>query len=248
VPEPYRGRPRLISLRPDDVHTIVLLSKDFGPLLRDEGGLRGALANYGQVACQLTVTGLGSSALEPGVPPAETALAQLPPLVAWLGDARRLTVRFDPIVHWREGGEVRSNVGLAPLVLDACAEVGVRAVRISFAAIYRKMLSRGVEWIDPPRDEQVAIADGLVRQAVDRGITVYACCQPWLAESGARLGGCIDGAALAGAHPRGEPAPSGRDKGQRGDCLCSPSADIGSYQMACANGCLYCYARPAKRL
>ena len=244
VPQPYSGRTSLVSLRPVDVHTIVLMSKDFGPLLRDEGGLRGALAAYDQVTCQLTITGLGGSRLEPGVPAPEVTLAQLAPLAGWLGDVRRLTVRFDPIVHWREGGETASNMAFAPRLLDACAAGGLSAVRLSFATIYRKMALRGVEWVEPTPERQTAIAASLVRQAAERGISVYACCQPWLAETGAKLAGCIDAAALAALHPKCERAPGGRDKGQRSACLCSPSRDIGSYRMSCGNGCLYCYASP----
>ena len=39
----------------------MLLSKDFGPLLADQGGLRTALERYEQVCAQFTITGLGGS-------------------------------------------------------------------------------------------------------------------------------------------------------------------------------------------
>ncbi|MHB0875313.1 MAG: DUF1848 family protein [Anaerolineae bacterium] len=244
VPQPYSNRVRLVSLHPDSVHTIVLLSKDFGPLLRDEHGLATTLSRYDQVACQLTVTGLGRSPLEPGVPPPAEALAQLGPLAGWLGDPRRLTVRFDPIVHWRDATGVHSNVEHAAAVLDTCTAAGVTTVRLSFATVYRKMQGRGVEWVDPPEEEKLALARELVRQAGAHGVTLHGCCQPTLAAAGVTVSGCIDGAALAAMHPLRLAAPSGRDAGQRPECLCTPAVDVGSYQMPCPHGCRYCYARP----
>lgn len=245
VPQPYSGRTRLVSLRPQDVHTIVLFSKDFGPLLRDEHRLQSALARFDQVVCQLTITGLGGSPLEPGVPPAETTLAQLGPLVTWLGDPARLCVRFDPIVHWHDETGVHSNLDYAPAVLAACAAAGVATVRLSFATIYRKMHGRGIDWVDPTIEEKRGVASALARQAMAHGVTVYGCCQPSLEGTGVVLRGCVDGEALAAMHPLGLPAPVGRDAGQRAGCLCSPSIDVGSYRQPCPHGCLYCYARPS---
>jgi hypothetical protein len=244
VPQPYSGRPRLVSLRPSDVHTLVLLSKDFGPLLRDEAGLRAALANLRHVTCQFTVTGLGGSRLEPGVPPAGQALEQLPSLVAWLGDARRLTLRFDPIVHWHEDGRVQSNFAWSGEVLAACAAAGVSKLRISFATIYRKMSRRGVAWVDPPLDEKLGMARDLVAAAARLGIAVHGCCQPDLASVGVQASGCVDAAELSELHPDHLDASTQRAHGQRAACLCSESVDVGSYEQPCPNGCLYCYARP----
>lgn len=243
VRQPYTGRLRLVDLSPQHVHTLVLLSKDFGPLLRDEAGLWSALRAYEQVTCQLTVTGLGGARLEPGVPPVETTLAQILPLVDWLG-VQRVTLRFDPIVHWVQGGEVASNLRWAATVLAAAGRAGLRDVRVSFAQVYAKMRRRGVEWHDPSPDEKLGMAASLVGLAQEQGLELLGCCQPALAEAGIRPAACIDGAALARTHHRALPAVSTKDKGQRGDCLCSAAVDIGSYDMACPNGCLYCYANP----
>ncbi|NPV09163.1 MAG: DUF1848 family protein [Anaerolineae bacterium] len=245
VRQPYSGEARQVDLAPDRVHTMVLLSKDFGPLLRDEHGLRTALEQYEQVCCQLTVTGLGGSRLEPGVPPPEVVLAQLGPLVAWLG-AKRLTVRFDPIVHWVEGDRVVSNLDRADAVLAACARAGLSSVRLSFATVYAKMKGRGVEWHDPSPGEKLAMAADLVMRAKALGLSLLGCCQPELAPAGVIPAGCIDGAELSRLHPRRLPAPTGKDRGQRAACRCTPSVDIGSYDMRCPNGCLYCYANPRR--
>jgi hypothetical protein len=105
VPQPYSGRIRLVSLRPEDVQTLVLWSKDFSRLLGDEGGLRHVLATYDQLFCHLTITGLGGTALEPSISSWTKVVEQVPELIELVGDPRRVTVRFDPIVHWRDEGQ-----------------------------------------------------------------------------------------------------------------------------------------------
>ena len=142
VPQPYSGTTRRVSLLPPDVHTLVLWSKDFRPMLQDAGGARGELRRYEQLFLQFTITGLGGTALEPAIPTWRVAAAQLPELVVLAGDPRRVVVRFDPIVHWYDGEEVRSNLGLAQPIFDTVAGSGVTAVRFSFATLYGKVRRR----------------------------------------------------------------------------------------------------------
>jgi hypothetical protein len=244
VPSPFGGPVRHVSLRPEDVHSIVFTSKDYAPLLANEEGVRDLLAAFEQLSFQFTITGLGGGPLEPGVPPWPEVARQLAPLVAWAGDPRRVAARFDPIVHWREGDRVLSNLPLAEPVLDAVARSGVRTVRVSIAALYAKMRRRGFDWYDPSRDERAAIAARLVELARERDLELYACADPTLVEAGIRPSACIDGRLLSALHPRRLPAPTHKDPGQRPACGCTPSIDIGSYRMKCPHGCRYCYAAP----
>jgi len=225
------------------VHSIVFVSKDYGPLLANVAGVRELLARYEQLIFQLTITGLGGGLLEPGVPPWPEVAAQVPHLVAWAGSAQRVSVRFDPIVHWREGEVVRCNLGQAQEILDAVAASGVRTVRVSVAALYRKVLRRGVEWYDPGAQQRAGIARHLAHLAEERGLELYACADERLVEAGIRPSACIDGRLLAALHPRRLPLPTHKDRGQRPACGCTPSVDMGSYRLACAHGCAYCYAQ-----
>lgn len=244
VPAPFGGPTRRISLLPEVVHTFVVMSKDCGPLLANQDGVRALLDRYEQLYFQLTITGLGSTPLEPGVPPWRVVAAQLAPLVSWAGDARRVSLRYDPVVHWWEQGSVRSNLPYAPAILDAAASAGVRAVRVSIAALYPKMRRRGWEWYDPPLSERTEIAAYLQELAAARGLTLYACADPSLVQAGLQPSACIDGVLLSALHPRQLALPVHKDPGQRPACGCTPSVDIGSYQMVCRHGCGYCYARP----
>jgi len=245
VPQPYSGRVRRVSLLPEDVHTIVLWSKDFRPLLQDVGGVRQALTPYDQVFCHLTITGLGGTPLEPSIAPWQEVVVQLPELIAFAKDPRRVSVRYDPIVHWYEGEKVKSNLPFAEPILREVHKAGITAVRISFATLYGKVRRRkGWRWYDPTPEQRLRITRELVSLARSLGLTLYACSQSDLQLAGAVPSRCIDGELLSVLHPHRLPAATGKDPGQRAECGCTPSVDIGSYLMRCPNGCRYCYANP----
>lgn len=238
-----------VDLAPDKVHTVVLWSKDFGNLLRNGHGLRDRLAAYDHFYLHVTVTGLGGTALEPGAPPYLEALAQLPGLVDFVGDPRRVSVRFDPVVFWEEKGTVRSNLPVFEEVARAAASAGIRDIRTSFAQRYgkakRRAAAKGLAFIDPPGEEKRARAAGMAAFAAAHGLVLHACCQPALAGvPGIEPSACIDGRLLEELHPGREPVSFRKDRGQRADCRCTESRDIGSYGQACPHGCVYCYANP----
>lgn len=238
-----------VDLDPARVHTVVLWSKDFANLLRNAHDLRSLLAAYDQIYLHFTITGLGGTGIEPGVPPYRRALAQLPALADLAADPRRISVRFDPLVHWREGSAVRSNRRLFEEAADAAAAAGVRDIRISFAQWYgkavRRARARGFRYVELSGDDQRAVAAELAAAASARGLVLHACSQPALAGvPGLRPSACIDGGLLEALHPRREPVSRRKDRGQRPACLCTESRDIGSYAQACPHGCVYCYANP----
>ncbi len=245
VPLPYARGVRHVSLLPERVHSVVLWSKDYSALLDDEGGTRTALKRYDQLFCHLTITGLGGTALEPRVPPWKRVVEQIPRLVDWAACPERVSVRFDPILHWVERGRIRSNLPLAEGIFQACASYDGLDVKISFAALYGKVLRRKEwEWYDPSMEERRAIAERLLALARSLGITLHACSDPTLAELGVPSARCIDGGLLTRFHPLGLAASTEKDRGQRKDCGCTRSVDIGAYTMRCPSGCRYCYANP----
>jgi len=242
-----RGRTRTVDLRPESVHSVVLWSKDFSNLIEDRHGLRRALERYDQLYALFTITGLGGSLAEPGAPPPGKALDQLPDLVSLVGDPLRVSVRFDPILTWREGTATRSNLPFFETVAARAAELGIRDIRFSFAQWYRKAVRRtreaGMACVDPPELEKIEAVARMAEIARGCGLRLHACAQPFLAERGILRSACIDGRLLSALHPRGERATVAKDRSQRLNCGCTKSVDIGSYAQACAHGCLYCYAQ-----
>lgn len=87
------------------------------------------LSMYAQVYVHLTVTGLGGTLVEPRVARPEVVLAQIPSLIEFLGDPRRLRVRPDPLLMFRRNQEVFSNLETAAQVIRAAAAMGVTTLR-----------------------------------------------------------------------------------------------------------------------
>lgn len=243
------GGVQTVDLSPSAVHTVVLWSKDFSNLLRNAHGLIDLLSAYDQLYLHFTITGLGGTAIEPGVPGYLDALAQLPGLTALAGNPLRVSVRFDPVLFWEDHGEGRSNVALFSEVAEAASAQGVRDIRMSFAQWYgkavRRAAARRFSFTVPAEGEQRSRALEMAAMAAARGLVLHACSQPALAGvPGVRPSACIDGALLETLHPRREPASRRKDRGQRAACLCTDSRDIGSYTQACPHACVYCYANP----
>ena len=248
VQNPFNGRERLVELKPAFVHTLVLWSKDYSPLLENAGGLREQLGHYNQVFFHFTITGLGGTLLEPGIIPWEKAVYQFRKLIELAGDPGRVNWRFDPIVFWREGGHIQSNLAAFKRICTVASQAGLRRVTVSLCQWYRKSLRRArqykLNWIKPRAFRIRAIADWLQEQAKKHGIEVRSCCTSEFIPHGIKSAQCIDGELLTELHPQKEIAALKKDPGQRPDCGCTLSVDIGSYQMACPQGCVYCYANP----
>lgn len=238
-----------IDLSPARVHTLVLWSKNFHPLLENRHRLRDWLKKYDQVYFHFTITGLGGTFLEKLAPATTEALAQLPGLIEIAGCPERISVRFDPIVFWLEDGHLRTNLDFFPELARKIASSGIRTVRFSFAQWYKKSVARakkiGLNFYDPTYEEKKEAVQKLVSVAQDFGLELWSCSQSEIAVlPGIKPSACIDGELLTRLHPRNESASLVKDHSQRKDCLCTESIDIGSYSQSCPAACVYCYANP----
>jgi hypothetical protein len=243
------GRVYKADLRPGAVHSIVLWSKDFSNLIENQRCLRDLLEKYDQVYLFFTITGLGGSFIEQGVPAPAAALSQLPALIEIAGLPKRVSIRFDPVVYWKDGGRLKTNLGFFEKVAEQAGRLGIEDIRMSFTQWYGKALrrarKRGFSYVDPPQNEKLDAARELVEIAAKRGVRLFSCSQKFLAEvPGIQGSSCIDGRLLEKLHPRREAASSAKDRSQRPECGCTESIDIGSYTQSCPHGCLYCYANP----
>jgi hypothetical protein len=244
------GHTYTVDIDPIRVHTLVLWSKDFSNLIHNASSLLDEVQRYRQLYLHFTITGLGGTLLEKGVPDPSTAISQLDPLVSIAGNPERLSVRFDPIVFWKEGDTLRSNLDFFSSLAPELARRNIRRVRFSFAQWYRKALRRaqkyGLDHFDPPPAQKLALAGHLVEIAREFDLQLLACSQEYLSSvEGIRPSACIDGELLSSLHPDNAPAPIKKDRTQRKECLCTESIDVGSYTQSCPQSCLYCYANPS---
>jgi hypothetical protein len=194
----------------------------------------------------LTVTGLGGTALEPGTPGTDEAIAALPDLVqAFRGEPWRVRWRFDPLLRDHTRVEDFQRIG------EAMSRLGVPTCTFSFPA-YRSLkgdLTPGFEraWI--PRWTEAGKSEMLSRIAEiagPLGIQLLSCNQPenTALHPAVAQAQCVPAEVLERGHPDGEPLQLGKDRSQRSKCNCVASDDIGDYELdRCGGGCVYCYSK-----
>lgn len=235
-PNPFGRQIYQVSLRPEDVHSIVFWSKDYRPFMRhldtlEEGGYR--------FVCHYTITGAPRT-LEPRVPDWRVGVEILRALAKRIG-AQRVLWRFDPIVL-TDRLDAPAYVARFAMLARALSGYTGRCY-FSFATFYakatRRLTAAGVQFRDPPLDEKRDLAHTLAGIAAEAGMALYACCQPELVDEVIRPASCIDAALLAELFPL--PALQAPLRPTRPGCGCAASRDVGVYD-TCLHGCRYCYA------
>lgn len=238
-----------VDLRPETVHTFVLWSKNCANLIENRCQLRDVLQKYDQLYFLVTVTGLGGTHLEKGVPKPAKIISQLESVCEIAGMPRRVSVRFDPIVFWEEGGKVKTNLQFFEELAPRMSDLGIKDIRFSFTQWYDKAKRRAAKhkfsYLDPTTEEKKEKARYLAQIAQQWELSLYACSQDFLTDiQGIQSSACIDGNLLQNLHPSSHTVSLKKDKSQRKECRCTESVDIGSYTQQCPHSCLYCYANP----
>lgn len=238
VENPFNRKKYRVSLKKRDVHTLVLWSKDFRHLIK-------RVDEFSGYHLFLLFTINSPSPLEEGLSSLPERLAQLKDLTRLFG-AERVVWRFDPIVLWKDtsSGKQHDNLSHFGEIADAVANVGIRRCIISFVTPYKKVVNRmkraGMQLMEPPADRKREIVAEIARRNRRSDIETYACCNPDIVGvEGIKRASCIDGRRLSLL--AGEPCDVRKDRGQRSECGCTSSTDIGRYN-SCPSGCLYCYA------
>jgi hypothetical protein len=236
---PYGGQVCRVSLERDDVDGFVFWTKNLGPFLDklDEVHRRG----YPFVV-QYSINGY-PRALEYSVVEAERSVEHLRQIADRYGP-RVAVWRYDPIVFTSiTPADVHRQTfeRLARSLAGSTDEVV-----ISFAHVYQKTrrnmdraaTAHGFSWENPDESTKRALAADLVQIASAHGLQLSVCSQRQYVVEGARPARCVDAARLSDVAGRDIAAPL---KGNRADCACHLSRDIGAYD-TCPHGCVYCYA------
>lgn len=217
------------------------------------GALRQVRAAGLPFVVQYTVTG-APRALERSVVEPERAAADIRAIAAEHG-ARAVVWRYDPIVFSDVTPVDFHRANFARLA--AALAGSVDEVVISFAQIYKKTArnmdaaarAHGFAWGDVDDEAKRMLAAELAAVAAGHGMRLSVCSQAAYTVPGAHGAACIDARRLEDvAAGWGIPrAIAAKVKGNRPDCLCHESRDIGAYD-TCPHGCAYCYAVGARTL
>lgn len=240
---PDRFLKALDQYPPDQVHSIVLWTKTPNLLFENRRLLK-RLLEYDQIYCHITITGLGSSFLEPNIPPYQETIDLLPKIIDFVKIPERVNIRFDPILNLtHKDGSTFSNFPLFPTIAKQCKEQGVNEFTISWVIAYKKVQRRlnALGFVKLEADDALKKKQGEKLNAWGKELDIHikgCCTQPFFPPYG-----CINGKLLTELHPRNEKCTLEKPIGQRTLCFCTKSRDIGWYY-SCPNGCAYCYGQP----
>jgi hypothetical protein len=246
VENPVSGKRFHVPVSEREVAALVFWSKNYRPFLRENTGEKVESRGMG-VYLHFTLN--TPCVLEPDLPSLDERLGQMAALARRFGP-ENLVWRFDPICHWKDSkGQSHHNLGTFLPIAEAAARAGIRSCTTSFLDPYPKVLKRakaaGIFFQEPEKDHKKEILRRMALRLRRLDMTLFLCCEPEFLEhlrpEGILPAACIPG---EGLKARFGPLSLQRDKGQRPDCRCTRSTDIGSYRsQACAHNCLYCYAR-----
>ncbi|MFO0798167.1 MAG: DUF1848 domain-containing protein [Gemmataceae bacterium] len=236
---PYNQRILRVPLDANDVHGFVFWTKNVGPFLRHLGEVRRLGIPF---LVQHTINGY-PRALEQAVVDSDKAVEHVRRIAEEYGP-RVCVWRYDTVVHStltpREF-HLKSFERLAKGLAGATDEVV-----ISFAHLYQKTLRNmnraGKEhdfaWSDPSDDWKRDLAAELAGIAAVHNIRLTVCSQPQYLGPAVGEARCVDAERLNAV---GGTSIRCKIKGNRKECGCYESRDIGEYD-TCPHGCVYCYA------
>ena len=216
---------------------VVYWTKDIRNFIR-HFGLRAAVTSYPTII-QYTVTGLAGSEWEPGVPQFSSQLEALAELVQLLPRGA-VRWRFDPVIA--DSSVLQRFSDIYKLMEEAGA--GLEAVTVSFPDIYPKVAQRlqqrGLNFPELQLEQKFDLLHEFYRIS---GLEIWLCCEEELLEDNPgylRRGACVSGELFRDLYNIA--VDMRKDQGQRVNCGCTRSTDIGSYDLICGHECLYCYA------
>lgn len=188
---------------------------------------------------QFTLTGYGRD-VEPGLPDKRRVLPEAFRRLSRRIGRKRVIWRYDPVLftpiytpayHLKAFGELAGS-------LEGYTERVVVSFVDSYAKIRKSMAAIGVRQL--PEGELQQFAGQLAAIAEMHGLRAESCAEALDLEAvGIRRGSCVDAGLIE--EITGCRIAAGKDKGQRKECGCAKSVEVGTYN-TCRSGCRYCYA------
>lgn len=240
------GHSETISLDPKHAKCIVWWSKNYANWIKAYENNKELFSQYKHMF-NFTIT--GGDELEKGVSASlDERLKQLKKLCELFGPDT-IKYRFDPVVVYLDmkTGEKHDNLANFRKIIKYVSGCGVKEVIFAFCIPYKnvcaRMKRRGKFLVNLSEDDKKEILDMMIRITDKYHMTLNVCCNEEIKEYSDKIiaSRCVDGKAVEKII--GEKLQKNfKDKGQRDECNCAVSKDVGSYSMGCQNNCDYCYA------
>lgn len=254
---PFGGPPQYVSF--SNVRLIVFWSKNPKPIIPflkiiDEKGI-----NF---YFQFTLNDYEKEKFEPGIPNIEERIETFKELSSLIGK-EKVIWRFDPLILTNEIN-VKKLIDKIQLVGNKIYKYTNKLV-ISFADIFiyskvkNNLKKSGIHCIDFDENSMKIIGESLKKINEEWGLEIASCAEKIdLSEYGIKHNKCIDDDLIVKLFPNDDklmrflrvetdiygkkiPKKYLKDKGQRKECGCIISKDIGAYN-TCPHLCVYCYA------
>jgi hypothetical protein len=230
------------SLRPEAVTHFVFWTKNPGPFLPV---LADVLEVGFPVLCNVTITGLGGTPVEPNVPSAKAVVASVRQL-AQMVTPSAIMWRYDPIFMSDVYGQdfhVETFTRLAGELAGHVDRIAVSFVDLSKAGsdLRRYQGENGDQLERVPLAEQADLVGRLHDAAEAVGLELTLCGGKELRQTTAYpSSGCNSFEWARRVYPELRSAPRMKKRATRKACCCVAEKDIGVYG-TCRHGCRYCY-------
>ncbi len=237
---PFNAKKNILSLNKDDIHSLVLWSKNFSPFINNALLLKNE--NY-HLFFNYTITGL-PTVFEPCAPDTHESIESIKYL-STIFSPEQINWRYDPILISEITG-FDFHINQFDLLCKMLSGY-IKRCYISFPTIYGKVersfrsftKNSGISLLQIDMHDRILLAKRLSAIAESYGITIFSCCGDYLTGETIKKGHCIDGKLLSIIN--GKDLSKLKIKPTRKECGCTESTDIGIYD-SCPHGCIYCYA------
>lgn len=220
------------TLNPDIVDCVIFCSKNYAPVLKDFH----KISDKYNVFCHYTITAYGKD-IEPNVPDIEESIRTLINLSQIVGK-QRIAWRYDPILL-TDFYTVKKHLETFEYMTEKLS-THVEFCIFSFVEMYKKLEKNMPEIIPFSDTDKKEILTGIGEISKKYNLRVQTCAgKEDYSSYGIMQSGCITSEILAKANNLSFKKVA--HKGNRKNCKCMPSRDIGAYD-TCPNGCKYCYA------
>lgn len=245
---PYSKKISTLSFTPDSIAAIFFWSKDYSSFLNNSHGKK--LKDLGFELFFHHTINSKDPLLEPGIKTSVKKRCENIDILCNNFGPERVFLRFDPIVFYEDDEKiVKNNLHDFEYIVTKASKSGVKKLVVGFTDLYKKLQPRekkkNIRFLKLGDPDKKKILLRMTKLTDSLGMNINLCCET------------IDG---VDDFIKREPCISAeyinkilktdlsnaKDYGQRKDCCCSKSRDIGSYiDHPCSHNCLYCYARPS---